>query len=89
MGMICVIFALKLEKKLGGVRGNVYLCELKFVKRLKKKIMNTMKLTREEALKRVQASIDKKKAFVAELERSMREEYRKETGKEAKYFSVL
>ena len=51
--------------------------------------MNTMKLTREEALKRVQASIDKKKAFVAELERSMREEYRKETGKEAKYFSVL
>ena len=51
--------------------------------------MRTMKLTREEALKRVQASIDKKKAFVAKLEKSMREEYRKETGKEAKYFSVL
>ena len=51
--------------------------------------MRTMKLTREEALKRVQASIDKKKAFVAELEKSMREEYRKETGQDAKYFSVL
>ena len=31
----------------------------------------------------------KKKAFVAELEKSMRDEYRKETGKEAKSFSVL
>ena len=51
--------------------------------------MGTIKLTREEALKRVQASIDKKKAFVTELERSMREEYRKETGQDAKYFSVL
>ena len=60
-----------------------------FVKRLKKKMMRTMKLTREEALRRVQASIDKKKAFVAELEKSMREEYRKETGQDAKYFSVL
>lgn len=60
-----------------------------FVKRLKEIIMKTVKLTREEALKRVQASIDKKKAFVAELEKSMREEYRKETGQDAKYFSVL
>ena len=33
-----------------------------------------MKLTREEALKIVQASIDRKKAFFAELEKSMREE---------------
>lgn len=47
------------------------------------------KMTREEALRRFQASVEKKKAFVAELERSMREEYRKETGKEAKYFSVM
>lgn len=51
--------------------------------------MNTKKLTREEALRRFQASCEKKKAFVAELEKSMREEYRKETGQEAKYFSVL
>lgn len=47
------------------------------------------KITREEALRRFQASVEKKKAFVAELEKSMREEYRKETGQEAKYFSVL
>ena len=51
--------------------------------------METKKLTREEAVKRFQASLDKKKKFVAELEKSMRDEYRKETGKEAKYFSVL
>lgn len=47
------------------------------------------KMTREDALRRFQASVAKKKAFVAELEKSMREEYRKETGQEAKYFSVL
>ena len=35
--LICAIFALKLEKNVGNVRGNVYFCELKFVKRLKKK----------------------------------------------------
>ena len=51
--------------------------------------MNTKKLTREEALRRFQASCEKKKAFVAELEKSMREEYRKEMGHEAKYFNVL
>lgn len=47
------------------------------------------KMTREEALKRFQASVAKKKAFIEELEKSMREEYRKETGEEAKYFNVL
>lgn len=47
------------------------------------------KITREEALRRFQASVAKKKEFIAELEKSMREEYRKETGQEAKYFSVL
>ncbi len=51
--------------------------------------MNTKKITREEAMRRFQASLAKKKAFVAELEKSMREEYRKETGQEARYFSVL
>lgn len=51
--------------------------------------METKKLTREEALRRFQASLEKKKAFVAELEKSMRDEYRKETGKEAKSFCVL
>ena len=35
--LICAIFALKLKKNVGNVRGNVYFCELKFVKRLKKK----------------------------------------------------
>ena len=50
--------------------------------------METKKLTREEALRRFQASLEKK-AFVAELEKSVRDEYRKETGKEAKSFSVL
>ena len=51
--------------------------------------METKKLTREEALGRFQASLEKKKAFVAELEKRMRDDYRKETGKEAKSFSVL
>ena len=51
--------------------------------------METKKLTREEALRRFQVSLEKKKAFVAELEKCMRDEYRKETGKEAKSFSVL
>ena len=51
--------------------------------------MEIKKLTREEALRRFQASLAKKKAFVAELEKSMRDEYRREMGKEAKNFSVL
>ena len=51
--------------------------------------METKKITEEEALRRFQASIEKKKANEDELEKSMRDEYRKETGKEAKYFSVL
>lgn len=51
--------------------------------------MEPKKLTREESLRRFQASLEKKKAFVAELEKCMRDEYRKETGEEAKYFSVL
>ena len=51
--------------------------------------METKKLTKEEALSRFQVSLEKKIAFVAELEKSMRDEYRKETGKEAKYCIVL
>lgn len=51
--------------------------------------MNTKKLTREEAMRKIQASMAKRKSFIARLEKSMREEYRKETGQEARNFTVL
>lgn len=46
-------------------------------------------VNKRRSVEKIPGFFRKKKAFVAELEKSMRDEYRKETGKEAKYFSVL
>lgn len=50
--------------------------------------MEKDKLTREEALRRFKAACDKKAAYVVELEKRMREDYRRRTGKEAVSFNV-
>lgn len=47
------------------------------------------KLTREEVMKRFLASKEKKRQHIVQLEKDMREEYRKRTGLEAKNFVVL
>ena len=44
---ICALFALKIEKKIGGVRGKVYFCGLNIIKRLKKKGIMDMKDKKE------------------------------------------
>lgn len=43
---------------------------------------------RELALKKLKASKERKKAYILELEKSMRQEYRERTGKEAVSFNV-
>jgi hypothetical protein len=44
---------------------------------------------REELLKRVKASMDKKKKRVEEMEKSLREMYKERTGKDAKIVELL
>ena len=43
---------------------------------------------RELALKKLKASKERKKAYILELEKSMRKEYKERTGKEAISFNV-
>ena len=43
---------------------------------------------RELALKKFKASKERKKAYIQELEKSMRQEYKERTGKEAVSFTV-
>lgn len=51
--------------------------------------MNTdVKEKRELVLKKLKASKERKKAYILELEKSMRQEYRERTGKEALSFNV-
>lgn len=47
------------------------------------------KMTKEEVMKRFLASKEKKKQHLVQLEKDMREEYRKRMGVEAKNFVVL
>lgn len=55
----------------------------------KVKIMNTDLLQKRElALKKFKASKERKKAYIQELEKSMRQEYKERTGKEAVSFTV-
>lgn len=48
-----------------------------------------MILEREEALARVNAAKKRKREIAAELEKEMKTQYEKETGKKANYFFVL
>lgn len=55
----------------------------------KVKTMNTDLLQKRElALKKFKASKERKKAYIQELEKSMRQEYKERTGKEAVSFTV-
>ena len=51
--------------------------------------MNTDLLQKRElALKKFKASKERKKAYIQELEKSMRQEYKERTGKDAVSFTV-
>lgn len=50
--------------------------------------MQTVNMTREDALNRLKASMEKKKAYLAEMEASMRRRYKERTGQEAVSFNV-
>ena len=52
-------------------------------------IMGKEKITCEEALARFQAAKNKKRECLKRLEKSMKEDYRKRTGKEAENFFAL
>lgn len=51
--------------------------------------MTNGKITREEALAKFQAAREKKHECLAQLEKSMKDTYKKRTGKEAKKFFAL
>lgn len=53
------------------------------------KYMVKTKITQKEALAKFQAAREKKRECLAHLEKSMKEEYRERTGKEAKKFFAL
>ena len=46
------------------------------------------RLTREEALRRLETARKLKREYVAKLEKEMKEEFKKRTGQEATYFEV-
>ena len=46
------------------------------------------KITREEALRRLETARKLKREYVAKLENEMKEEFKKRTGQEATYFEV-
>ncbi len=50
--------------------------------------MNT-KVTREEVLAKFRAAKTKKQESLVKIEKYMREEYKKQTGQEAKYFFAM
>ncbi len=50
--------------------------------------MNT-KVTREEVLAKFRAAKAKKQESLVKIEKYMREEYKKQTGQEAKYFFAM
>ena len=47
-----------------------------------------VKMTREEALRRFEASRKRKHDFVEKLEKKMKAEYKKRTGQDATFFEV-
>ena len=51
--------------------------------------MGKIKITKEEALARFQAAKDKKRECLKSLETTMKETYKKRTGKEAERFFAL
>ena len=46
------------------------------------------KITREEALRRLETARKLKREYVAKLEKERKEEFKKRTGQEATYFEV-
>ena len=46
------------------------------------------KITREEALRRLETARKLKREYVANLEKEMKEEFKNRTGQEATYFEV-
>ena len=51
--------------------------------------MGKVKITKEEALSKFQAAKDKKRGCLKLLEKTMKETYKKRTGKEAESFFAL
>lgn len=49
---------------------------------------STKKMTREDALRRLEEARKLKREYVKELEKKMKEDFKKRTGQEATYFEV-
>ena len=49
---------------------------------------STKKMTREDALRRLEETRKLKREYVKELEKKMKEDFKKRTGQEATYFEV-
>ena len=50
---------------------------------------STKKMTREDALRRLEEARKLKREYVKELEKKMKEDFKKRTGQDATYFEVV
>ena len=84
---MCLLYFSKTEAKnkyFGKERNLSYIC---IISKDMEKEKNS-KITREEALRRLETARKLKREYVAKLEKEMKEEFKKRTGQEATYFEV-
>ena len=88
---MCLLYFSKTEAKnkyFGKERNLSYICNiLSIISKDMEKEKNS-KITREEALRRLETARKLKREYVAKLEKEMKEEFKKRTGQEASYFEV-
>lgn len=88
---MCLLYFSKTEAKnkyFGKERNLSYICNiLSIISKDMEKEKNS-KITREEALRRLETARKLKREYVAKLEKEMKEEFKKRTGQEATYFEV-
>lgn len=88
---MCLLCFSKTEAKnkyFGKERNLSYICNiLSIISKDMEKEKNS-KITREEALRRLETARKLKREYVAKLEKEMKEEFKKRTGQEATYFEV-
>ena len=74
------------QKTFGGITEKVYLCMKSII--IRRLIMN-IEEKKADFMRRFKASRERKAEYIAQMEKRMREDYRRRTGKEAESFCVL
>ena len=73
-------------KTFGSITEKVYLCMQSLI--IRRLIMN-IEEKKADFMRRFKASRERKAEYIAQMEKRMREDYRRRTGKEAESFCVL